>query len=486
MPGLANRFALLVSAALLTAVVLAAQAPASAQNQNLPDFGSPADSVLSKSREKMLGQSIILQLRQADAIVDDPLLNEYIRLLGSQLARHVNDGDFSFSFFMIDDATINAFAMPGGVIGVNTGLLLATDDESELAGVMAHEVSHVTQRHIARSIYDRQRGSIITIASMLAGILLATQTDMPDGAVTGIAAATQAAALQRQINFTRSNEYEADRIGIEVLSRAGFDPIGMSSFFEKLSRRDSVSVDVVPEMLRTHPTSSARIAEARGRARQLPRVNYEDSLAYGLAKARARVLSARRPEEALAYFRGRVDSDSAADRYGLALALMQSGLDDQAERIFRELSADYPGVIAFRSGRAEALAASGLDSQAMAVYEEANALSPRNRPLVISYAQALLRAGNPAEAHALLLDLLNNSSPSPAEIELIARAANAEGDMINAHHYMSEYFASIGDLESAIRQLTLALSTPGLNEVQRARFNARIREFEEYLAELDR
>jgi predicted Zn-dependent protease len=454
--------------------------------QDLPDFGSPADSVLSKSREKMLGQSVILELRRAGAIVDDPLLNEYIRLLGSQLARHVNDGDFNFDFFMIDEDVINAFAMPGGVIGVNTGLLLATENESELAGVIAHEVSHVTQRHIARSIYDQQRGSILTIASTLAAILLATTTDVPDGAVTGIAAATQAAAMQRQINFTRANEFEADRIGIEVLSRAGFDPIGMATFFEKLSRRESPTADVIPEMLRSHPTSSGRTSEARGRARQLPRVDHADSLGYGLAKARIRVLSYRRPEEAVAFYRSRIDNADPANRYGLALALSRTARNDEAERLFRDLIDENPNVVAYRIGRAEALVADGLDEQALAVYREANLLSPRNTPLVISYAQSLLQMGRAAEAHALLLDLLNNSRPAPAEIELMARAANAEGDFVNSYHYMSEYFASIGDLEAAIGQLRLALAVPTVNEVQRSRFSARIEEFEEYLAERER
>jgi predicted Zn-dependent protease len=451
--------------------------------QNLPDFGSPADSVLSKSREKLLGQSVILQLRNAGAIVDDPQLNEYIRLLGSTLASQVNDGGFDFDFFMINDDTVNAFAMPGGVIGVNTGLLLATDDESELAGVIAHEVSHVTQRHIARALYDQKRGGIMTLATLLAGILLASTGNASGEAVSGVAAASQAAAVQRQINFTRANEEEADRIGMDVLARSGFDPAGMASFFEKLARQESTSPDAVPEMLRTHPTSRGRIAEARGRARQLPRVNHVDSMGYGLAKARVRVLSARRPADAVAYYRLLEDSENPADKYGRALALTKVGLDDQAERIFRELSDTYPSVIAFRIGRAEALMASGLDEQALAVYSEANTLAPRNTPLVISYAEALIQSGRAHEAHRLLLDLLNNVRPAPEQIQLMARAANAEGDLIDAHQYMSEYFASIGDLRSAMSQLRMALESPGVTDIQRARFNARMSEFEEYQAE---
>ena len=323
MPRLLNRWICSICAALVVAQPLV-------HAQELPDFGSPADSVLTKSREKLLGRSVIRELRAAGAIIDDPQLNEYIRLLGSQLARQVNNGEYDFEFFMIDDSRINAFAMPGGVIGVNTGLLLATDNESELAGVLAHEISHVTQRHIARAIYDQQRGSILTMATMLAAVLLAATSDLPAETASGITMATQAAALQRQINFTRSNEYEADRIGMDVLSRSGFDPAGMASFFEKLSRRESTSADVIPEMLRTHPTGSGRVSEARSRARQLPRNITADSMGYGLAKARIRVLSANRSDDALTYYRQLIDSTDPADRYGMALSMSRVGRNDEA------------------------------------------------------------------------------------------------------------------------------------------------------------
>jgi predicted Zn-dependent protease len=454
--------------------------------QDLPDFGSPADSVLTKSRERMLGKSIIFQLRNEGVISDDAQLNEYIKLLGSQISSHANNGDYDFAFFMIDDDTINAFAMPGGVIGINTGLLLASENENELAGVLAHEISHVTQRHIARSLYDQKRSSIVTMATVLAAIMLGSSGSGSGDAAIGAATAAQAANVQRQINFTRAHEYEADRIGMSLLSESGFDPSGMATFFEKLARRESVSAGIVPEMLRTHPSSNARIAETRGRARQLPSVDRADSLAYGLAKARVRVLTARRPQDAMDYFQSRADSSDPGDRYGLALAFMAIGLPDQAERIFRELSQANPAVIAFRIGWGEALAAGGADEQAIEVYRQANTLAPRNIPLVISYGESLLHAGRAAEAHRLLLDLLNNVDPVPEQIELLARAANAEGDQINAHHYQAEYFASIGRLELAMNQLRMALATPGINGVQRARFNARLKEFADFIEESER
>lgn len=477
-PG--SRAAAMALGALLLAPLL------TVSSQELPDFGSPADSVLSKSREKLLGSTVIFQLRQAGAIVEDPQLNEYIRLLGSQLASQANDGDFNFEFFVIDDDVINAFAMPGGVIGVNAGLILATDNESELAGVIAHEVSHVTQRHIARGALQQQRASIMSMATTLAALLLATQSDSSAETATGVATAAQAAAVQSQINFTRAHEFEADRIGIGLLSQSGFNPTGMVSFFEKLSRRETAYAGAIPEMLRTHPTSAGRITEAKNRARQLPRGGRVDSVEYGLVKARIRVLSARTPEEAYAYYRELGDSDDPAIRYGRALSLMRLDRNDEAERLFRELSRENPSVIAYRIGRAEALMANGADEQALTVYRDANVLSPRNVPLVISYGEALLQSGRPDEAHKILLDLLNNTNPAPAEIGLLARAASAEGDQINAHHYQSEFYASIGALNQAIGQLRMALALPGLNDVQRVRFEARIREFEEVLAERDR
>jgi len=472
--------------ALTTLLVFTWQSIGFAQSPRLPDFGSPADTVLSKSRERQLGRSVMLQLRNAGAVVDDPLLTEYVSVIGSQLASQANNGDHSFEFFMIEDNRINAFAMPGGFIGVHTGLILASENESELAGVLAHEVSHVTQRHIARSLYDSQRSGMLSMATMLAAILLGAATDMGGDAMQGLLTAGQAAAIQRQINFTRANEHEADRLGMEVLSSAGFDPSGMASFFEKLARRYGNSTQYVPEMLQTHPVTFERIAEARDRARQLPRQEHTDSISYGLAKARIQVLAANSPESALAIFESRPDPDSPANRYGRALTLARLGRNDEGEREFRALAQEFPGVIAYRIGQAEALMASQQASLAMEVYVEAMRLFPRNVPLTISYAEALIVDGRPTRAHEILLDLLNNVPPTPAQIQLIARAANAEGDVGNAQYYMAEYYISIGNLPLAINQLRMAMESPEVNSVNQARFRAKLEQWMGYLSDEDR
>jgi predicted Zn-dependent protease len=273
---------------------------------------------------------------------------------------------------------------------------------------------------------------------------------------------------------------------MEVLSAAGFDPNGMSSFFEKLARRYGASTQYVPELLQSHPVSTERVAEARSRARQLPAMQATDSFGYGLAKARLLALNAATGEAALALFAPKRGSSAPADRYGLALSSMRMSLNDNAEQLFRELAAEFPGVIAFRVGQAEALMASGLTDAAMKVYAESVRLFPRNRPLTISYADALIAAGRPADAHKLLLDLLNNVEPTPEQLRLIARAANAEGDVGNAYFYMSYYYTAIANLPLAIGQVRLALETPGVHTVDRARFEARFEQLVGYLPEEQR
>jgi predicted Zn-dependent protease len=227
--------------------------------------------------------------------------------------------------------------------------------------------------------------------------------------------------------------------------------------------------------------TSERIAEARARARQLPPTKHADSVGYGLAKARLEVLSAPTPEAAFSLFKDRGDSENPADRYGLALAEMRLSLNDNAEKIMRELATENPTVIAYRIGQAEALMAGGSTDEALKHYKDAVRLFPRNVPLTTSYAEALIAAGQASAAHSLLLDLLNNVEATPEQLRLIARAANAEGDVGDAYYYMSYYYGEIGSLPLAISQVRLALETPGVHTVERERFKARLKELIDYL-----
>jgi beta-barrel assembly-enhancing protease len=476
---LPKRFVLLVAAASL---LLGPGLPR-ADEINLPDIGSPADAVLSKSEEAQIGRAIMRSIRASGELVEDPLITEYINDIGHRLSAQVNEGDHQFTFFVIDDPNINAFALPGGYIGVHTGLLQATRSEDELAGVLAHEIAHVTQRHIARAVHANQRQSILSTAIML-GAILAGAAGAGGDAMQGAIAVAQGTAVQQQINFTRSNEHEADRVGIVALADAGFDPQGMASFFEVISDNTRPVEARVPEFLRTHPVSSARIAEARGRARDYPNVASEDSTNYGLARARLMVAAANTPETAVSLFEQEsYENQSDAERYGRAVAYMRAGRHDEANRIFEELTNKDQEVIPYHIGLAEAQLGLERIDAARATFERARELFPRNVPLIVHYAQALLQLDDPRLAHSILLDLLNNVPPTPEQVRLIARAAIDAGDVAEAHYYMAEYSFMTGDLVQGVNFLRQALQVPELQEIQRIRFEARINFIREYMSE---
>ncbi len=457
---------------------------AGAAEVDLPDIGSPADATLSKSTEAQIGRSIMSQIRASGQLVEDPQITEYINDVGHRISAHANDGNHNFTFFVIDDPNINAFALPGGYIGVHTGLLEATRSEDELAGVLAHEIAHVTQRHIARAVHANSRQSILNTAIMLGAILAGVAGGAGGDVVQGAIAVAQGTAAQQQINFTRNSEYEADRVGISALAEAGFDPQGMGSFFEVISRGGGSPEFRVPEFLRTHPVTSARIAEARGRARDYPPVHTSDTVNYGIARSRLIVARMETSEQAVRYFeRESYENQSVAELYGRAEAYMRAGRNLEANRIFEELVDNDQEVIAYHVGLAQSELALEKKRDAVSTFERAKELFPRNVPLVVHYAEALLQLGRAKLAHEILLDLLNNVPPTPEQVRLIARAANEAGDAAEAHYYMSEYRIMIGDLVGGVNFLRQALRVPDLQEIQRIRFEARIDFLQEYMTE---
>lgn len=465
---------------------------AGAGDIQIPDMGSPADAILNKSTEAQIGRAIMRSIRSSGQVVEDPQITEYINEIGHRIAAQTNDGDYDFTFFVIDDPRINAFALPGGYIGVHTGLIDATRSEDELAGVLAHEIAHVTQRHIARAIHANQRQSILTTALMLGALILGAAGGDAQAVQAGMAVA-QGTAAQQQTNFTRNNEYEADRIGIGALADAGFDPHGMGSFFEVMSRQQLGSPDMqMPEFLRTHPVTSARISEARARAQEFPRIQSNNSTSYGIAQARLRVESHDTSEKAVEYFERRAyENQTDVERYGRAVAYQQAGRNAEARQIFTDLTSKDKTVIAYHIGLGQSLLALEEYAASETVFDRAIELFPRNVPLVIHYGEVLLRLGKADQAHKMLLDLMNNTPPTPEQVRLIARAASDAGDAAEAYYYLSEYQLMTGDLVGGINFLRQALQLPELQEIQRIRFEARIdfiREFmtEEQLQQLQR
>ena len=457
---------------------------ASSDDIRLPDMGSPADAVLSKSDEAQIGRRIMLEFRKSGQVIEDPQVTEYINDIGHRIAAQTSDGAHNFTFFVIDDSRINAFALPGGYIGVHTGLLEATRNEDELAGVLAHEIAHVTQRHIARAIHASQRQSLLTTAMML-GVLLAGVAGGSGDVIQGGIAVAQGVAAQQQINFTRSNEFEADRIGIAALADAGFDPNGMASFFEVMSRQQPADLEMrAPEFLRTHPVTTDRVAEARNRARALPRVQSDDTTNYGIARARLLVERFDTDEAAVAYFEKRdFDKQNDIERYGRAVAYQRAGRHLEANRIFAELAEKDQKVIAYYIGLGQTQLALEQSSLGVQTFDRAVGLFPRNVPLIIHYGEWLLRLEQAKKAHTLLLDMMNNVPPTPEQVRLIARAASEAGEDAESYYYLSEYQLMTGNLVGGISFLRQALALPDLQEIQRIRFHARIDFIREFMTE---
>ncbi|MFL6550996.1 MAG: M48 family metalloprotease [Povalibacter sp.] len=463
---------------LLTALVSFGAGAQTDTGDDLPDIGSPAQAMMTLEDEYQIGRMVVRGLRDQGQVLEDPEVAEYLQSLGSRLSSEAHDGAQKFNFFAVKDQGINAFALPGGFIGVNAGLVLETANESQLAGVIAHEIAHVTQRHIARSMAAQSRSSLVSTAAMLAAILLGAAAGGGDGAMAGVAAA-QTLAIQQQVSFTRANETEADRVGLGILARSNFDPEGMPEFFETLSRHVGSSELNIPEMLRSHPVTSTRIAETKERAEQLDVTPGPDSISYALTRERLRVLSTPAGKDPREYYGAIIQNEadaSSAQVYGQGLAQMISGHADKAIPIFQRLREGDPTVTQYYTALGQAQLAAGQQKASLATLAKARELFPRNIAVTVRYAETLMQAGDAKRAHEILLDLFNTVPPTPEQARLTALAANAAGDVADSYFYMSEFHIMSGDLPLAVNQLQLALAVPKISAVQRARFEARLEE----------
>jgi Zn-dependent protease with chaperone function len=472
---------------LIPALIICAGSPAFSTDMNLPDIGTQANVTISLEEEYRLGSMVVRGLRDQGQIIEDPEINEYLQNLGAQLASFAKLSGQEFQFFAVKDSEINAFALPGGFVGINAGLLLATRSESELAGVLAHEISHVTQRHIARSIAAESRNSIVSSAAMLAAILVGA-AGSPDAAMAGLAA-MQSVALNNQMTFSRANETEADNVGINLLSRAGYDPNGMWQFFEVLQRQNGTANEAdMPSILRSHPVTLERIAETRSRAAKYS-IKAANSMSYNLIRERMRVAMTPTGESPLQHYSSKTEDELNKDislQYGKALALMNSNRSTEAAQLLNDLQANHLTVMQFHTALGLAQMASNNQQVAISTLTRAYELFPRNIPVTVRYAEVLLQAGNPKLAHQVLLDLFNTVTPTPDQTKLIAMAANSAGEVAEAYYYMAEYQLMGGDLSLAMSQLQMALAVPNISSIQRARFQSRLEEIQKAMPRKNR
>ncbi len=471
-PRSARLLAVMVLAGCLTHTGLAAESIA------LPDIGEAGAEVLTPEQEAHVGEGVVQQLRQAGKLTHDPLLLDYLQSLGYKLVAGAPAARYDFHFFLVDDSSINAFALPGGYIGVNDGLVLAAADESELAAVLAHEIAHVTQRHHVRG-YENSRGSNLAMtAALIAAVLLGSQNSQVGEAAMASAAA---GSMESQLRFTRSNEQEADRIGIGMLAQAGFDPEAMPSFFERLQQNARLYGPEAPEFLRTHPVTSSRIADSRNRADQYHDARgkrREDSLAFQLMRARLQVMSAQSPNDAVQRFEkalkdgGYARKDAA--RYGLALALLRSGQPAAARPYLDKLVEHDPQRIAYVVAKAQSEEQAGKGAAACKVLHDALALTPDNPALTYYYGRTLLDTGQPKTARDVLQAFVHQRDAGPEYYQLLAQAEAGSGHPAQSHAAQAEYHYLSGELHPAIEQLELALKQPDLDFYTSSRIEARL------------
>lgn len=520
----------LLAAVLASAAGLASPALRAQGNNSLPDIGSSAGELLSPKEEQMYGEYTLYQLRRYGYVLEDPLLDAWLGGIGHRLGAASDRPDQPFTFFMLRDRQINAFATLGGYVGMNAGTVLAARNEDEVAGVLAHEISHVTQHHVLRAVERAQKDRIPIMLATL-GVILAAQAgggndtgrgNSRDDAIQAAVVGGQALAAQRQINYTRNSEAEADRVGINTLYRSGYDADGMANFFERMMRLErSDSADAAPTYLQTHPLGSTRLTEARERADRIRREAPASALRpvsvasnpllpanlqpnspttisapvrqFDWARERLRVLSAPstvaavRESQALLDQAGGKPSD--AQRYGLALAQSRNGYPAAAEDTLLALARAHPENLFVGLALAENASVARDEALARKRYEDQLARHPGDRTVIVSYAEALNGSGTAdggRRAQAILRPILPENAEDPLFQKSFGRASELAGDEARAAEAFAEAAWLNGRAEDALNQFNALLRRSDLSYIQRSRIEARIAEITPEVLEMQR
>lgn len=477
-----------VKAAALAVVLLFTGASTANENLKLPNLGESSTSLFSSEFEYQLGRAWLSVFRRQAPTVDDPLLFDYLENLIFKLITHSRLDDRRVDLVIVDNANINAFAVPGGVIGIHNGLFLWAQSEDELATVLAHEVAHLSQRHFSRGVEFQKRQQPLTLAAMLASFAILAA----GGGDAGIAAlsATQAAAQDSALRYSRGNEQEADRIGMKTIVDAGFDPHAAPAMFERMLYASRYSSGrKIPEFLRSHPLSENRVADTRNRAREYPRKAIEPSLAFELMRARVAVSLANTPEEAVLQFKGELEGSprsKTAATYGLVLALTKAGRTAEARTALKPLLEESPDSLEYiladtdidMAGNRPDLAAKTLAAQLR--------ISPENHPLTMAYANALMQSQQPHIAEEVLVAQSLIRPNDPGLWYLLAEVQGLSGNISGLHQSRAEYFILTGALDAAEKQLRYAQNLTRGDFQTTARISQRIRDVADQRERLDK
>ena len=436
----------------------------------LPNIGGAGGGLISEQQESSIGRQVMMSIRRSGKQIEDPLVYDYLQAVAYRLVPSAPLGNRNLTLAPIDSPDMNAFAVPGNIVGVNGGLFLRAKTEQQFASVLAHELAHLSQRHFARRLEQQEKSAPLTIAGMIAGIVLSavTQSDLGVAAIAG----TQAMAVQNTLSYSRSNEQEADRIGLDILAKSGMDPRGMPEMFEIMMRQNRMQGNQVPEWLSTHPLTQSRVSDTRSRAEQYPEGEFADSQEYHLVRFRLQVHYSRSPTIAVETFRNQLQRSSPqyenAMRYGLAVALLSDSQPAKAETELRQLLEEQPERITYLVTLAESLLQQKRAEEARKIMTRALERNPGNYPITAKLATIELESGN-AEQAADYLKQLTRQFPDQEHLWLkLAEAQGMARNIVGVHRARAEFDILLGDLESAERQLRQAQEklSPGTPERQ--------------------
>jgi beta-barrel assembly-enhancing protease len=486
-------------------ITLALLFPSHIFAHELPDLGDVSQATISPYEERQLGLQIMQQIRADSAYLNDPEIASYLNNLGYRLISNSSEArpDQSFEFFALQDSSINAFALPGGFMGFNSGLIIAAQSESELAGVMAHEIAHVTQKHLARMISGQKYSMLKSLAALAVAIIAARSNPQAGQAVL---IGTQASAIQSQLDFTRKHEKEADRIGLKILQDADFDPQGMSAFFERLQKAGRFHENGAPSYLRTHPLTYERLADIQSRTRGMKYRQVPDSIDFKLVRAKLRAME-ESPKNAVKKFEVRLQdkryTNEAVERYGYIIALLRdkkyTKADEELSRLYTNLQKTNTAFTlknhklgktvkvqnehVLAGAMIETLAANvkiqaGKITEALKIYQTALNIYPRHRALIHGYANALLQNQQAETALKFINKQLQLTREDIHLYELQAQSYAALGENMLQHHAQAEVYARQGHYNAAIEQLKIALGSDNGNFYQLSSVEARLKQLQ--------
>ncbi len=443
---------------LLTLVFICAPLEA-AKDLNLPALGDSSSGIVSLEKEREIGQNFLRALRAQAPILNDPLLQDYLEHLIYRLASYSQLQDRRLDVVLIRSPLINAFAAPGGIVGVNYGLFFYGETEHEVSAILAHELAHLSQRHFARGVEAGKKTGVISLAGLLASVVLMTTV----GSEVGLAAlnTTQGLSQSRMLTHSRAREAEADRVGIDTLAAAGMDPRAMAYMFERLEKANRYAGDQIPEFLRTHPVTKSRIADSYNQTANYPVQSWPPRLDFMMMRARTMAITSKDPKDTALKFKAELNSNDPvkndASQYGLVLAFSANSEIDEAMRYLRPLKRKYPGLIALQIAEARIHAQAGRYDQSLDIIEAGLVINPGNYPLAMTYATSLIAASRPNDAEKVLLNVVADRKNDERAWYLLAEAYGLANNIPGVHQARAEFFVLRGNFDQAIKQLNYAL-----------------------------